>query len=237
MPGAPGAPGIAVVGTARRKGLLLYWSELGSRLIDGFSLTLQLLGWSFVFATVLGTLLAAMRVSPVVPLRAFATSYVTVFRNTPLVVLFIIAVVGLPALGLLRDSFFFRAVTALSVYTAAFVCEVVRSGINTVHTGQAEAARSIGMTFTQTLRLVILPQAFRAVIPPLASVYIALAKNTSVAAAFGITEATYQLSDLIEDFPGSLVYNFVGIAGGYVVIVLAISGIASILERRAAVVR
>jgi glutamate transport system permease protein len=215
----------------------VYLSELGSRLVEGFSLTLQLLAWSLVIATVLGTLLAAMRVSPIPPLRAFGTSYVNVFRNSPLVVLFLIAVVTLPALGLLRDSFFWRAVVALSVYSAAFVCEVVRSGVNTVQSGQAEAARSIGMTFSQTLGLIVLPQAFRAVIPPLASVYIALAKNTSVAAAFGITEATYQLSDLIEDFPGSLYFNFFGIAGGYIVIVLAISGIAALIERRVAVAR
>ncbi len=215
----------------------MYLSELASRLVEGFSLTLQLLAWSLVIATVLGTLLAAMRVSPIAPLRAFGTSYVNVFRNSPLVVLFLIAVVALPALGLLRDSFFWRAVAALSVYSAAFVCEVVRSGVNTVQSGQAEAARSVGMTFTQTLGLIVLPQAFRAVIPPLASVYIALAKNTSVAAAFGITEATYQLSDLIEDFPGSLYYNFFGIAGGYIVIVLAISGIAALIERRVAVAR
>jgi glutamate transport system permease protein len=215
----------------------VYLTELGSRLVEGFSVTLQLLGWSALLATALGTVLAAMRVSPIPPLRAFATGYVTVFRNTPLVVLFLITVVGFPELGLLRGSFFWRAVIALSTYTAAFVCEVLRSGINTVQTGQAEAARSIGMTFTQSLRMVVLPQAFRAVVPPLASVYIALTKNTSVAAAFGITEATYQLSDLIKDFPGSLYYSFLGIAAGYVVIVLVISGIAAFLERRVAVAR
>ncbi|REF35066.1 amino acid ABC transporter permease [Thermasporomyces composti] len=215
----------------------MYWTELGSRLVEGFTVTLQLLVVSALIATALGTVLAAMRVSPIPPLRAFATAYVTVFRNTPLVVLFLIAVVALPELGLLRGSFFWRAVVALSVYTAAFVCEVLRSGINTVHTGQAEAARSLGMTFTQSLRLVVLPQAFRAVIPPLASVYIALTKNTSVASAFGITEATYQLSDLIEDFPGSLYYSFLGIAVGYVAIVLVISGVAAFLERQVAVTR
>ncbi len=217
--------------------MAVYLPELTSRLLEGFLLTLQILAWSLVIATVLGTLLAAMRVSPVTPLRGFATSYVNIFRNTPLVVLFLIAVVALPALGLLTGSFFWRAVVALSFYTAAFVCEVVRSGINTVQSGQAEAARSIGMTFTQTLGVIVLPQAFRAVIPPLASVYIALAKNTSVAGAFGITEATYQMHDLNRDFPGSLFYNFLGIAAGYIVIVLAMSSVAALLERRVAVAR
>ncbi|WP_298328075.1 amino acid ABC transporter permease [Haloactinopolyspora sp.] len=215
----------------------MYRSELISRLSDGFIVTLQLLGWSMLIATVLGTLLAAMRVSPIAPLRAVGVSYVNIFRNTPLVVLFLIAVVGLPELGLLTGSFFWRAVTALSLYTAAFVCEVLRSGINTVQAGQAEAARAIGLTFGQTLRLVVLPQAFRNVIPPLASVYIALTKNTSVASAFGILDLTYQLSDLIEDFPGSLYWNFFSIAACYILIVAVISGAAALFERRVGVSR
>jgi len=215
----------------------VYFSELVSRLADGFLITVQLLGWSGLFAALIGTVLAGMRVSPITPFRAVGTVYVNTFRNTPLVVLFLIAVVGLPALGILQDSFFWRAVIALSTYTAAFVCECLRSGINTVQPGQAEAARSVGMTFGQTLAIVVLPQAFRAVIPPLASVFIALTKNTSVAAAFGITEATYQLSNLIRDFPGSLVTNFIGISIGYILIVAVISGTASLLERRVAVAR
>jgi glutamate transport system permease protein len=214
-----------------------YLPELADRLADGFLVTLQLLALSALIATVIGTLLAAMRVSPIAPLRAFGTVYVNVFRNTPLVVLFLIAVVGLPAVGVLQGSFFSRAVAALSVYTAAFVCECIRSGINTVDPGQAEAARSIGMTFGKSLRIVILPLAFRAVVPPLASVYIALTKNTSVASAFGVTDATYQLSNLNRDFPDSLYLSFIGIALGYIVIVAVISGTASILERRVAVGR
>lgn len=214
-----------------------YLPELVDRLLDGFLVTLRLLALSGLLATVIGTVLAAMRVSPIAPLRAFGTSYVNVFRNTPLVVLFLIAVVGLPAVGILQGSFFSRAVAALSVYTAAFVCESLRSGINTVDPGQAEAARSIGMTFGKSLRIVVLPQAFRAVIPPLASVYIALAKNTSVAGAFGVTEATYQLSNLNRDFPDELYLSFLGIALGYIVIVAVIAGTANRLERRVAVGR
>jgi glutamate transport system permease protein len=210
---------------------------LVDRLADGFLVTLRLLVVSGLIATAIGTVLAAMRVSPIAPLRGFGTSYVNVFRNTPLVVLFLIAVVALPAVGILQGSFFWRAVAALSTYTAAFICEALRSGINTVDPGQAEAARSIGMTFGKSLRIVILPQAFRAVIPPLASVYIALAKNTSVAGAFGVTEATYQLSNLNRDFPDQLYLSFLGIALGYIVIVAVISVAANRLERRVAVAR
>ncbi len=214
----------------------VYLPELFSRLADGFTVTLKILGWSALFAGIVGTILAAMRVSPVPPLRAFGTSYVNIFRNTPLVVLFILAVEGLPTVGV-RVSFQWFAIITLATYTAAFVCEATRSGINTVDVGQAEASRSIGMTFGQSLGIIVLPQAIRAVIPPLASVYIALTKNTAVAAAFGVVEATGQLSNLIRDFASYLWISFFGIAGGYVLIVFVISGIATVLERRLAVVR
>lgn len=216
-----------------------YISELLSRLGDGFLLTLRIFGWSLLFATLLGTVLGSMRVSPIAPLRAVGTSYVNIFRNTPLVVVFIFVAFGLPELGgnLNQVSFFWRAVIALSTYTAAFVCEVVRSGINTVDPGQAEAARSIGMGFNGTLREVVLPQAIRNVIPPLASVYIALAKNTSVAAGFGVTEATYQLTNLNEDFPAELHYSFLGIAAGYMLIVAVIVALSKVFERQAAMAR
>lgn len=213
-----------------------YLSGLVASIAEGFLVTLKLVGWTLLFSTVLGTLLGAMRVSPIAPLRFVGTSYVNIFRNTPLVVLFLIVVVGLPGVGI-GPSFFWRAVITLSLYTAAFVCECVRSGVNTIDPGQAEAARSIGMGFGTSLRLVVLPQAFRAIIPPLVSVYIAMVKNSAVASAFGVTEATYQLSGLIEDFPGSLWYNFAGIVTGYIIIVAVLSAIATGFERRVAVAR
>jgi glutamate transport system permease protein len=211
---------------------------------DGFQLTLVLLAGSAVIATVVGTLLAGMRVSPVLPFRAFGTSYVNVFRNTPLVVLFIFSVEGLPQIGfqpavpaLGLSVFHLLAIGTLGGYTAAFVCEALRSGVNTVDTGQAEAARAVGMTFGQTLGTVVMPQAFRAVIPPLASVYIALAKNTSVAAAFGVTELTFQLSRMIEATVAPALVAFFGIAVCYIVIVWVISGVAALFERQVATSR
>ncbi|GAB3252084.1 amino acid ABC transporter permease [Arthrobacter pigmenti] len=213
-----------------------YLPELMRRLLDGFSITVYLLGWSALFATIIGTILAVFRVSPVPPLRAFGTSYVNIFRNTPLVVLFVLAVEGLPTLGV-QVSFQWFAIITLSTYTSSFICEALRSGINTVDPGQAEAARSVGMTFGQTLGEIVMPQASRAVIPPLASVYIALTKNTAIAAAFGVVEATGQLSNLIRDFPQFLYFSFFAIAAGYILIVFVISGIAGTLERRLAVAR
>ncbi len=214
------------------------------RILDGFTVTVRLAVLSLVLSTIIGTALASMRVSPVAPLRAFGTAYVNVFRNTPLVVLFIFVVEGFPQLGIQpklaplgMDVFEMYAVIALSGYTAAFVCEAVRSGINTVAAGQAEAARAIGLTFEQTLREVILPQAFRAVVPPLVSVYIACTKNSAIAAAFGVLEATAQLSSLIEDFPGSVYLAFLLIAAGYMVLVFVLAGVSALVERHFAVSR
>jgi glutamate transport system permease protein len=204
--------------------------------LKAFWETIQLLGISAVVATVIGTLLAAMRVAPVPVMNAIGTSYVNLVRNTPLVVMFLLVVFGLPELDI-QFSYFVKANIALSVYTAAFVCEAVRSGINTVAAGQAEAARSVGMTFTQTLGTVVLPQAFRAVVPPLTSVYIALAKNTSVAAGFGVTELTAELSAQLNNHPAAGIWLFVGVGLAYVLIVAVLSTGSHLLERRWAVAR
>lgn len=208
------------------------------KLLEGFWETIKLSFLAGLIALVVGTLLAACRVSPVPVLRAFGTSYINIFRNTPLVLLFVLFTYGLPGLlGITGDHTFAFAVGALATYTSAFICEAVRSGINSVSAGQAEAARSIGLTFGQNLKLVILPQAMRAVIPPLASVLIALVKNSAIAEAFLIAEASFVMAGLIRDEPQALYWVFFGTALGYVIIVFFISGVSRFLERRLEIVR
>jgi glutamate transport system permease protein len=204
--------------------------------LEAFWLTVQLTLLSAVGALVLGTVVAAMRVSPVPPLRWLATAHVTLVRNTPLTVVFTIAVFGLPKVDLTTSLFRF-AVLALSVYTSAFVAEAVRSGINSVASGQAEAARSIGMSFGQTLRLVVLPQAFRNIIPPLASIFIALLKNTSIASAFGNREATQMMAGLINANGQAVISIILAVSFGYVVLALGSALLFSRLERAMAVSR
>lgn len=214
---------------------------------NGFAVTLWLFLFSGIISTALGTVLAAFRVSPVGSLRAFGTSYVNVVRNTPLVLVLALSIAIIPVLGFANlgfsigvrsfTTFFTVAMLGLSVYTAAFVCEAVRSGVNSVSSGQAEAARSVGMSFVQSLRLVVLPQAFRAVIPPLTSIYIALAKNTSVVAIFGVPDAAYVMRKLSNQFTSDLWAIFIGFAIGYVVIVLVISAVSTLIERKMAVAR
>ena len=140
--------------------------------------TLRLFVVSGALSLLFGTILAAMRVGPIAILNRAGALYVTIFRNTPLLVLLLLVVFGLPKLDVQIGSFNMN-VLALTVYTSTFVCEALRSGVNSIPLGQAEAARSIGLGFGQTMTQVILPQSFRAVVPPIASVLIALTKNTS----------------------------------------------------------
>ena len=165
-----------------------------------------------VLSTILGTFLVALRVGPVAVLRAAGTTYVMLVRNTPLVIVFAFFSFAAPSLGIRFGwldvhigtfdftAFFGAAVVSLTLYTSAFVCEALRAGVNAVPLGQAEAARAIGLPFGGVMKQVVLPQAFRAALPPLASVQIALIKNTSVAAVFGVAEAVSQMRSFTNDF-------------------------------------
>ena len=201
------------------------------KILDAFSFTLRLTLIAGVLSLIFGTILAGMRVGPVKILSKAGGAYVTIFRNTPLLVLLLLVVFGFPKLDV-RLGFFWMNVLALTMYTSTFVCEAIRSGVNSIPIGQAEAARSVGLGFTQTMRNVVLPQAFRAVVPPLASVFIALTKNTSLCSIFGIIEATAAMKALLNDHPSDLWWIFLGISLGYVLIVESISAGASLLERR-----
>jgi glutamate transport system permease protein len=198
--------------------------------VDGFRTTVSLTLLSAMGALLLGTLIAAMRVSPVPPLRWAGAAYVQLVRNTPLTVVFFLVFFGLPEVDV-KLPFFRLAVIALSLYTAAFVAEAVRSGINSVATGQAEASRSIGMTFGQTLRLVVLPQAFANIVPPLASVFIAMLKNTSIASAFFVFEGIQAMNQLIQSFGNAVIPILIAAAAGYLLLALLSSFLFGLLER------
>jgi glutamate transport system permease protein len=215
--------------TAILENLDLYWS--------GFRTTVSLSVLAALLAFTLGTLLAAFRVSPFPPLSGFGAFYVETVRNTPLTVLWFFMVFGLPLLDLTLRSFFVAGVLALGLYTAAFVCEAVRSGINSVSAGQAEAARAIGLTFSQSLRHVVLPQAFRTVVPPLGNVWIALVKNSSIGAAFAVSELTAAAIRLANANPADVIAVFVGAAVAYLLLTLSSGVLLGIVERRVVVLR
>lgn len=205
-------------------------------------LTISLAVLSTIGALVLGTVIAVFRVSPVSVLRGLGTTYVNTFRNTPLTLLMIASVLGLTYILGLRLSeeastnAFRWAVVVLALYHAAFVCEALRSGVNTVPAGQAEAARSIGLTFFQSLREVLLPQAFRGAIAPLGSVIIALIKNTTVAMVIGVTESSGLLAKITENEGASLPIFFV-FAMIFVILTLPLGVWFTNLSRRLAVKR
>lgn len=204
--------------------------------ITGFGNTIRLFLISSVGSLVLGTILGMMRVGPVPILRFAGTAYVTVLRNTPLtLVLFFFAFVY-PLLQIVRISFFTAAAVGLTVYTAAFVCEVVRSGINTVNVGQAEASRALGFTFRQTLGNVVLPQAIRSVVPPLSSVQIALLKNTTIAAGFSVFEAG-AIRDNLSERGEDVLVGLLWVAVGFLILVIPLTLLQRSLERRWRVAR
>lgn len=203
---------------------------------DGFLTTIQLFLLSGLASLVLGTILAMLRVSPVPVFRATGTLYVTVVRNTPLTLVFLFFVFAYPYLDIVEMSFFTAAVVALTVYTSAFICEVVRSGINTVPLGQAEAARALGLTFGQSLSQIILPQAMRSVVPPLVSTLIALLKNTTIAAGFSVAEAGRIRSILSDDGENQLV-GLLWVALGFIILVMILTLVQRTLEKRWSVAR
>ena len=208
-----------------------------------FWVNIQLTFYAAIIALVLGTVLAVMRISPVPSLRWAGSTYVTLLRNTPLTIIMVFCVLGLwGQLGLtlstnFQTNFFRLAVLGLSVYHAAFVCEALRSGINTVPVGQAEAARAIGLSFWPAARLVILPQAFRGSVAPLGNVLIALTKNSTVAAVASVEEASGLMRTMIEFRPDVILAIFLTFALGFVIIVVPIGLATTALSRRLAVAR
>jgi glutamate transport system permease protein len=214
-----------------------------SALLSAFGSTVLLAALSAIGALVLGTLVAVLRVSPVRVLQLLGTWYVNVFRNTPLTLLMVSSILGATfILGInldptsIKGNAFRWAVVMLSVYHGAFVCEALRSGVNTIPDGQAEAARSMGLTFGQSMQHVLLPQAFRGAIAPLGSVLIALIKNTTVAAVIGVSEAANLMQVTIEN-EGSGLSIFLIFALGFVILTLPLGLWLTSLSRRLAVKR
>ena len=206
------------------------------RYLAGFRLTLLLLAVSGIAALIIGTIIAAMRISPITTLRGFATVYTELVRNTPLTLVLFFCAIILPYLGADFSYLVFAAI-GLSVYTSPFVAEALRSGVNGVPIGQAEAARSLGLNFGQSVGLVILPQAFRMTIPPLINVFIALTKNTSVAGGFFVAELFTVGKELANANGDRVIAVLLGIATFYLIITIPLGILAAHVERRVMVQR
>ncbi|MGW4369224.1 amino acid ABC transporter permease [Nocardia takedensis] len=197
--------------------------------------TLGLIVLTYCGALALGVLLAICRICPVPPLRAAAAAYVTVFRNMPLLVLLVLFTFGLPDVGLLIPLFY-NAALAMALYWAAFVCEVVRSGVRTVPRGQLEAARALGLSFRQCLTHVVLPSALRSMVQPLANIFIGSALATALAAAAGVAELTFWYQQQ-ANLGGRPLTAFAVVTVLYVGITLAAGLVAGGIERKVAIGR
>ncbi|GAA4790950.1 MULTISPECIES: amino acid ABC transporter permease [Rothia] len=211
--------------------------------LGAFWTNVQLTFWAAIGSFVLGSVLALMRISPVPSLRWAGTAYVHLIRNTPLTILMTLAILGvwtqfqLSLATSFEWNFFIYAAIVLAIYHAAFVCEAIRSGVNTVPVGQAEAARAIGLSFMPTARYVIFPQALRGSITPLGNTLIALAKNTTVATVASVAEASGMMKSMIE-FNSDLIFMiFFVFAMGFVIIVVPIGLLTTWASRKLAVKR
>lgn len=213
-----------------------------------FATTILLFVFAAIGSLLLGTLLVAMRVGPISVMSRTAATYVTLVRNTPLLLILLFFSIAAPKIGInfqfvriviptgwgdiRMTNAFAGAVVGLTLYTASFVCEALRSGVNAVPLGQAEAARAIGLPFSGVMRQVVLPQAIRAGLPPLVSTQIALLKNTTVALSVLVLEAAYALKQLLDANPGDRWWLLATFAGIFVVLVEVLSFISNRFERR-----
>ncbi|SEJ78184.1 glutamate transport system permease protein [Arthrobacter sp. yr096] len=204
--------------------------------IEALRNTLLLFLAGSAIALVLGTILGAMRVSPVPIARAVGTLTVNTVRNTPLTLIFFFFVFGYPSLGLPKIDYTTLAIIAIGLYAATYVCEVLRSGFNTVPVGQAEAARALGMTYNQVMGQVVIPQAFRSVLPPMMSVFIAVVKMTTIAAGFSVLELGAVRAFLSERGENALAV-LLWVAAIFILLIGLLSWLQRVLEDRWRIVR
>lgn len=203
-------------------------------LISGFGVTIWLSVLSMALSLVAGTLIAVMRVSPFGLVSAFASGYTEFFRNIPLLIVLFFVLNGLPSMGITLP-FFWVGVAGLTVYTAAYVAEVVRAGLESISKGLVEASRSLGLNWLQTMRYVLLPFTFRIIIPPLGSLFSALVKNTSLASAVAVPELLYQAEVIEGRTFDPDVYVIAGVM--YLLLTLPLAALVNVAEQRFALSR
>ena len=202
---------------------------------EGLLATLQLTVLSFLFAMLVGTIMAIFRISPIAPLRAVGLIYVDIFRNVPLLSLIIVVVYALPEIGLMW-SYNNSVIISMSLVGGAFICESLRAGINSVPAGQIEAARSLGLGFTGTVRYVVLPQAFRSMVQPLVTTFIGIFLSSSLAGTVGVMDLTATVT-YINNREARGLMTFMVAAIIYLVISLGAGAVGDRLERKLRVLR
>lgn len=200
-------------------------------LLIGAGVTIQITVLSTAIGFVIGLLVGVARISHLRPLRLLAEVYVEFFRGTPLLVQIFLFYFALPVITGQRIDPFIAAISACGINSGAYVAEIFRAGIQSVDEGQMEAGRSLGMTWLQTMRYIIVPQAFKRVIPPLGNEFIAMLKDSSLVSVIGFEELTRRGQLIIAKTYGSFEI-WMSVAVIYLVMTLTISRFVAYLERR-----
>ena len=198
--------------------------------LEGAGITLQLAAWTVILGSFFGILVALMRLSKLRLIRWISTAYVEFLRGTPLLVQVLIVYFGLPQLGVKMPRMT-AGIVALTINSAAYMSEIVRSGIRAVDHGQTEAARSLGMTSVQTMLYVILPQAIKNILPAVGNEFVVIIKESSILYTIGIYELTYQANKLASTNYRYLETLMIS-ALIYFVLTFVTSQLLGVLERR-----
>jgi His/Glu/Gln/Arg/opine family amino acid ABC transporter permease subunit len=217
-----------------------FWEVLSGNFPEfraGFLVTVRLVAISFLIAMGVGVGVAALRVQPVRWIQRVGVVYVEVFRNIPLVVLLIIASAGLRRAGLPLNAFV-AATSALGLYTAAYIAEAIRSGVFAVGQGQIEASLSLGFSYTETLRRIVLPQAIRTVIPPIGNLIIAMIKNSAIiGGTLALATDLLKTARVVNNDTFQTVPSFFWAAVGYLLLTIPTTFLVRRLETRLAIRR
>ena len=196
----------------------------------GLLVTLVISALSYLGGLLLGSLMAVFRVGPIPPLRALGAAWVTVACNIPNLCLMVLVGLALPHAGI-TIPLFWSVIVALIFSSSGFVCETVRSGINSVSKGQIEAARALGMPFGLIIRGIVLPQALARTIQPLVNIFIACLIGSSLAAAIGVVELTAVTQKINQDRAAGVI-TFLTSGLTYLAIAFAATKFGGLLERR-----
>ena len=200
-------------------------------LIVGAGITIQITAISVGLGLIIGMFVGIARICNVKVLRALATVYIDFLRGTPLLVQIFLIYFALPMVVGQRVDPFIAAITACGINSGAYIAEIFRAGIQAIDEGQMEAGRSLGMSWVQTMRYIIVPQAFKNVIPPLGNEFIALLKDSSLVSVIGFEELTRRGQLIIARTYGSLEI-WITVALIYLVMTLTISRLLSYMDKR-----
>ena len=199
-------------------------------LLQGAMLTLRVSFFGVLAGLIIGSFMGLFRISGNIILRTISGIYVEVIRGTPLLVQIIFLYFGLYEIGI-RLPALTAGVIALSINSGAYIAEIVRAGIQSIDKGQMEAARSLGMSYVQSMRFIILPQAFRRIIPPLVNEFIILIKDSSLLSVIGIVELT-RVGQLVRAKTFNTFFILTAVAAMYFVMTFTLSKLLGYIERR-----